>query len=51
VAIATDGCNVIARHNFLVQILEEKIVSMISMHCRAHRLASPVTFLPQICAV
>jgi len=40
VAIATDGGNVIGRHNFLAQKLEAKIVSLVSMHCHAHRLAS-----------
>ena len=39
-AIATDGCNVIGRHNFLVQKLEGKIVSLVSVHCHAHRCAS-----------
>ena len=40
VAIATEGCNAIGRHNFLVQKLEAKIVRIVSMHCHAHRLAS-----------
>jgi len=40
VVIATDGCNVIGRHNFLAQKLEAKIVSMVSVYCHAHRLAS-----------
>ena len=40
VAIATDGCNVIGRNNFLAQKLEAKIVRMVSMHCQAHRLVS-----------
>jgi len=40
VAIATDGCNVIGQHNFLVQKLKAKIVSLVSVHCHAHRLAS-----------
>ena len=39
-AIATDGCNVIGRHNFLAQKLEAKIVSLVSVHCHAHRCAS-----------
>jgi len=39
-AIATDGCNVIGRHNFLAQKLEAKIVSLVIVHCHAHRLAS-----------
>jgi len=39
-AIATDGCNVVGRHNFLAQKLEAKMVSMVSVHCHAHRLAS-----------
>jgi len=34
--IATDGCKVIRRHNFLAQNLEAKIVSLVS----AHRTAS-----------
>jgi len=37
VAIATDGCNAIGRHNFLAQKLEAKIVSLGSVHCHAHR--------------
>jgi len=40
VAIATDGCNVIGRRNFLVQKLEAKIVRMVIVHCHTHRLAS-----------
>ena len=40
VAIATDGCNVVGRHNFLTQKLEAKIVGMVSVHCHAYRLAS-----------
>jgi len=40
VPIATDGCNVIGRHNFLAQKLEAKIVSMVSVYCHAHRLTS-----------
>ena len=44
-AVATDGCNVIGRHNFLAQKLEAEIVtynfvSMVSMHCHAHPFAS-----------
>ena len=39
-AIATDGCNVTGRHIFLAQKLEAKIVSLVSVHCHAHRLAS-----------
>jgi len=45
VAIATDGCNVIGRHNLLPQDLEAKIVGMMSVHCHAHRLA-PACYLP-----
>ena len=44
VAIATDGCNVIGRRNFLAQKLEAKIVSMVSVHCHVHRLASACYF-------
>jgi len=40
VAIATDICNVIGRHNFLAQKLKAKIVSMVSVHCHEYRLAS-----------
>jgi len=40
VAIVTDGCNVIGRHNFLAQKLEAKHVSLVSVHCHAHRFAS-----------
>ena len=40
VAIATDGCNVIGRHNFLAQTSEAKIVSLISVHSHAHHFAS-----------
>ena len=40
VAVATDGCNVIGRHNFLAQKLEAKIVSLASLHCHVHRFAS-----------
>jgi len=36
VANATDGCNVIGRHNFLEQKLEAKIVSLVSVQCHAH---------------
>jgi len=39
VAIATDGCNVIGRHNFLPQKSEAKIVSLVSVHRHAHRFA------------
>jgi len=39
VAIATDGCNVIGRLNFLAQKLEAKIVNLLTVHCHAHRLA------------
>jgi len=42
VAIATDGCNVIGRRNFLTQKLEAKILSLVSVHCHAHRFS----FLP-----
>jgi len=38
--LPTDGCNVMSRHNFLAQKLEAKIVSLVSAHCHAHRLAS-----------
>jgi len=50
VAIATDGCKIIGPHNFMVQKLEVKIVSII---CIVMLIASvwPVTLLPQICAV
>jgi len=40
VAIATDGYNVIGRYIFLAQKLEAKIVSLVSVHCHEHRLAS-----------
>ena len=50
-AIATDGCNVIGRHNFLAQKLEAEIVSLVSAHCRAHLSLRPVTMLPLICIV
>ena len=36
VTIATDGCNVIGRNNFLAQKLEAKIVSLASVHCHEH---------------
>ena len=39
-AIATDGCNVTDRHNFLAQKLDAKIVRMVSVHCHEHRLVS-----------
>jgi len=39
VAIATDSCNVISRHNFLAQKLEEEIVRMVPVHCHSHRFA------------
>jgi len=39
-AIATDGCNVMGRHNFLGRKLEAKIVNFVSVHCHAHSLAS-----------
>jgi len=39
VAIATDVCNFIGPHNFLARKLEAKIVSMVSVHCQAHRFA------------
>jgi len=38
-AIATDGCNVIGRHNFQAQKLEAKIVSLVSVHSHAHHLS------------
>jgi len=38
-AIATDGCNVIGRLNFLAQKLEAKIVSLVTVYCHAHRFA------------
>jgi len=44
VAIATDGYNLISRHNFLAQNLEAKIVSMVSVHCHGHCLASACYF-------
>ena len=31
----------IGRHNSLSQKLEAKIIRMVSLHCHAHRLASP----------
>jgi len=37
VAFATDSCSVIGPHNFLAQKLEAKIVSLVSVHCHAHR--------------
>jgi len=40
VAPATDGCNVIGRHILLAQKSDAKIVSLESVHCHAHRLAS-----------
>jgi len=40
VAIATDGCNVIGRHNSLSQKYEAKLANMLSVHSHAHRLAS-----------
>jgi len=40
VAIVTDGCNLTSRRNFLAGNSEAKIVSMVSVHCHAHRLAS-----------
>ena len=49
VAIATDGCNVIGRPNFLSQKLEAKILSLISVHTGADAggaigaIASPTT--------
>ena len=39
VTIATDVCNVTGRLNFLAQKLEAKIVSSVTVHCHAHRLA------------
>ena len=36
-AVATDGCNVIGRHNFLAQKLEATILSLVSVHSHAHR--------------
>jgi len=50
-AVATGGCSVIGRHNFLAQNLEAKIVSMVSVHCHAHRSLRPVTIVLQICTV
>ena len=38
--MATGGCKVIRRHNFLAQKLEGNMVSMVSVHCHVHRLAS-----------
>ena len=40
VAIATDGCNVIGRHNFLAQKLKTKIASLVSVHSHAHCFTS-----------
>ena len=40
VAIARDGCSVVGRNIFLAQRLEAKSVSLVSVHCHAHRLAS-----------
>jgi len=37
-------CNVMGPHNFLAQNLEAKIVSMVSVQCHAHRLASACYF-------
>jgi len=52
VAIAADGCNVIGRHNFLMQKLEAKIVSLVSVHYHAHHFTpASITILPQICTV
>jgi len=53
VAIATDGCNVIGRHNFLSQKLEAKIVSLVPVHGHAHRFpsASYYRLLQQVCTV
>jgi len=39
-AIATKGCNVTGRHNFLAQKVEAKIVSLVSVHSHAHRFTS-----------
>jgi len=39
VAIASDSCNVIGWLSFLPQKLEAKIVSLVSVHFHAHRLA------------
>jgi len=41
---------IIGRHNFLVQKLEMKIVSMVCIIMRTASLR-PVTILPQICTV
>jgi len=38
-AIATDGCNVIGRLNFLAQKLEAKSVSLVTVYCHPHRPA------------
>ena len=52
-AIARDGCNVVGRHIFLAQRLEAKSVSLVSVHCHAHRLASAsyCTAAVQVCTV
>jgi len=48
--IVTDDCKMIGRHNFLVQKLEAKIVSMVCIvMCTAS--LRPVTILPQIFTV
>jgi len=39
-----DGCNAIGRRSFLAQNSEMKIVSMVSVHCHEHRLASACHF-------
>ena len=38
-AIATDGCNVIGRHNFAAQKLKVKIVSLVYVHSHVYRFA------------
>jgi len=49
-AIAAGGCKIMGWHNFLVQKLEAKIVSLV---CNVMRTASlrPITILPHICTV
>jgi len=49
VAIATAGCNVIGRHNFLAQKLEAKILfGICALSCAP---LQPLAILPQICTV
>ena len=44
VATASDGYNIIGWHNFLAQMVEAKIASMVSVRCHAQRLASACYF-------